>query len=77
MELEAQADELRERGYGIAVISYDPPEVMAAFAREHGISFARIVFLPMASNVRCARCQTSAADATLENAQVPDSPVRG
>jgi peroxiredoxin len=39
VELEAQANELRERGYGIAVISYDPPEVMAAFSQEHGISF--------------------------------------
>lgn len=45
MELESQADELRERGYGIAVISYDPQEVTAAFTEQNGISF------PMLSDV--------------------------
>jgi peroxiredoxin len=45
VELESQADELRARGYGIAVISYDSREVMAAFATRHDISF------PMLSDV--------------------------
>lgn len=48
MELESQADELRARGYGIAVISYDSREVMAAFAAQHDISF------PMLSDVGSA-----------------------
>lgn len=39
MELESQANELRERGYGIAVISYDPLEVTATFTDQHHISF--------------------------------------
>ena len=39
MELESQADELRERGYGIAVISYDSPEVTARFSEQNNISF--------------------------------------
>ena len=45
MELESQADELRDKGFGIAVISYDSQEVMAAFAEQQGISF------PMLSDV--------------------------
>jgi peroxiredoxin len=39
VELESQADELRERGYGIAVISYDPQEATARFATANDISF--------------------------------------
>ena len=39
MELESQADEVRERGFGIAVISYDSQEVTARFAAANGISF--------------------------------------
>ena len=39
MELESQADELRERGYGIAVISYDEQEATARFTEANNISF--------------------------------------
>lgn len=39
MELESQADELRERGYGIAVISYDRQEATARFSEQNNISF--------------------------------------
>ena len=39
MELETQADELRERGYGIAVISYDAQDATAQFAEQNDISF--------------------------------------
>jgi peroxiredoxin len=42
VELESQADELRARGYGIATISYDPPEVTAAFTEQNGISFTML-----------------------------------
>jgi peroxiredoxin len=45
VELESQADELRARGYGIAVISYDRREVTATFTEQAGISF------PMLSDV--------------------------
>lgn len=48
MELESQADELRERGYGIAVISYDPQEATARFTEANNISF------PMLSDVGSA-----------------------
>ena len=39
MELESQAGELRDRGYGIAVISYDPQAAIAAFSEQQNISF--------------------------------------
>lgn len=39
MELENQADELRARGYGIAVISYDTQDATAQFSEQNDISF--------------------------------------
>lgn len=32
-------EQLRARGLGLAAISYDPPEILAAFSRRHGIAF--------------------------------------
>ena len=45
MELQSRVDELRGKGLGLATISYDPPEILAAFVRQHGITF------PMLSDV--------------------------
>ena len=39
MELQGQVEELRERGFGLAVISYDSQEIMAAFAGQRGITY--------------------------------------
>jgi len=39
VELENQADELRARGYGIAVISYDTQDATAQFSEQNDISF--------------------------------------
>ena len=39
MELQGQVEELRQRGLGLAVISYDSQEIMAAFARQRGITY--------------------------------------
>jgi peroxiredoxin len=33
-------NELREKGLGLAAISYDRPEILAAFAKERGITFS-------------------------------------
>jgi peroxiredoxin len=32
--------ELREKGFGLAAISYDGPEILAAFAKQRGITFS-------------------------------------
>lgn len=45
MELQGRVDELRAKGLGLATISYDPPEILTAFVRQHGITF------PMLSDV--------------------------
>ena len=39
MELEGRVTELRQKGLGLAAISYDPPEIIAAFAKQRGITF--------------------------------------
>ena len=39
MELQGRLDELREQGIGVAAISYDSEEVLAAFSERRGITF--------------------------------------
>ncbi len=39
MELEGRVNELRQKGLGLAAISYDPPEIIAAFSKQRGITF--------------------------------------
>jgi peroxiredoxin len=40
VELQSRVNELREKGLGLAAISYDRPEILAAFAKERGITFS-------------------------------------
>ena len=39
MELQSRTKELKDKGLGLAVISYDPPEILAAFSKQRGITF--------------------------------------
>ena len=39
MELQGRLKELRDNGLGLAAIGYDSPEILAAFGREHRITF--------------------------------------
>ena len=39
MELQGRVDEIRKQGLGLAAISYDPPDILAAFIRQRGITF--------------------------------------
>ena len=39
MELESRLNDLRQKGVGLAAISYDPPEILAAFSKQRGITF--------------------------------------
>ena len=39
MELQGRVKDVRDRGLGIAVISYDSREILEAFTREHAITF--------------------------------------
>ena len=40
MELQSRVNELREKGLGLAAISYDQPEILGAFAKQRGITFS-------------------------------------
>jgi peroxiredoxin len=39
VELQGQVKQLRDQGLGLAAISYDSPEIIAAFSRQHGITY--------------------------------------
>jgi peroxiredoxin len=39
VELQGRLKELRDKGLGLAAISYDSPEILAAFSRQRGITF--------------------------------------
>jgi peroxiredoxin len=39
VELESRVNELRQKGLGLAAISYDRPEILAAFTKQHQITF--------------------------------------
>ena len=39
MQLQRQVDHLRSQGLGLAAISYDAPEILAAFSERYGITF--------------------------------------
>jgi peroxiredoxin len=39
VELQGRSQELRKQGLGLAVISYDPQEILAAFSKQRGITF--------------------------------------
>jgi peroxiredoxin len=39
VELQSRVSELRAQGMGLAAISYDSPATLAAFSRQHGITF--------------------------------------
>jgi peroxiredoxin len=48
VELQSRVNELRQKGLGLATISYDRPEILAAFSKQHGLTF------PMLSDVGSA-----------------------
>ena len=52
MELQSQLKEIQARGLGIAAISYDSPEIMAAFSKQRGVTF------PMLSDAGSATIKT-------------------
>ena len=39
MELQGRVEEIRKQGLGLAAISYDSPEILAAFSQQRGITF--------------------------------------
>lgn len=39
MELQSRVEEVRKQGLGLVAISYDPPDTLAAFSQQRGITF--------------------------------------
>jgi alkyl hydroperoxide reductase subunit AhpC len=68
VELQSRVEELRRQGLGVAVITYDPPEVLADFARRRGITF------PMLSDKGSA---TIRAYGLLNTTVAPGNPTYG
>ena len=68
MELQGRVEELRRQGLGLAVVTYDSPEVLADFARRRGITF------PLLSDKGSA---TIKAYGLLNTTVVPDTPAYG
>ena len=71
MELQGRVDEIRKQGLGLAAISYDPPEILAAFTRQHGITFPLLSDVGSATIKRYGILNTVAMELAGPNATDP------
>ena len=71
MELQGRLEEIRKQGLGLAAISYDPPEILAAFSRQRGITFPLLSDLGSETITRYGLLNTVAAEAVGPTANDP------
>lgn len=71
MELQGRVDEIRRQGLGLAAISYDPPAILTAFSRQHGITFPLLSDAGSDTIRRYGILNTVVAEAVGPNAQDP------
>jgi peroxiredoxin len=71
VELQSRADEMRKQGLGLAAISYDPPETLAAFSRQRGITFPLLSDAGSETIKRYGILNTVAMEAAGPNAKDP------
>jgi peroxiredoxin len=71
VELQGRVKELRDRGIGLAVISYDSREVMTTFARQRGITFPLLADPGSETIKRYGILNTVVADALGPNGDDP------
>ncbi len=71
MELQGRLEEIRKQGLGLAAISYDPPEILAAFSRQRGITFPLLSDLRSETITRYGLLNTVAAEAVGPTANDP------
>jgi peroxiredoxin len=71
VELQGRVEEIRKQGLGLAAISYDPPEILAAFTRQRGITFPLLSDLGSETIKRYGILNTVAAEAVGPNAKEP------
>jgi peroxiredoxin len=71
VELQGRLEDLRKQGLGLAAISYDPPEILAAFSRQRGIAFPLLADPGSATITRYGILNTLADEALGPNANDP------
>jgi peroxiredoxin len=71
VELQGRVDEIRKQGLGLAAISYDPPETLAAFSRQRGITFPLLSDLGSETIKRYGILNTVAMELAGPNAKDP------
>jgi peroxiredoxin len=71
VELQGRVGELRGQGLGLAAVSYDPPETLAAFSRQRGITFTLLSDAGSATIKRYGILNTVAEEAIGPNAKDP------
>ena len=71
MELQSRTKELSDRGLGLAVISYDPTEITAAFSKQRGITFPMLSDVGSATIKRYGILNTVAMELAGPNAKDP------
>lgn len=72
LELQSQVKQLQQQGLGLAAISYDPPDVTAAFSAQHGITFPLLSDVGSATIKRYGILNTVAEEALGAKSQDPD-----
>jgi len=71
VELQGRLEEIRKQGLGLAAISYDPPEILAAFSRQRGITFPLLSDLGSETITHYGLLNTVAAEAVGPTANDP------
>jgi peroxiredoxin len=71
VELQGRIEEIRKQGLGLAAISYDPPEILAAFSRQRGITFPLLSDLGSETIKRYGLLNTVAEEAVGPTATDP------
>jgi peroxiredoxin len=71
VELQGRVEELQAQGLGLATISYDSREVLAAFAKQHGITFPMLSDQGSATIRRYGILNTVVAEALGPNRDDP------
>ena len=71
MELQGRVEEIRRQGLGLAAISYDPPEILAAFSQQRGITFPLLSDVGSETIRRYGILNTVATEAVGPNATDP------
>jgi len=71
VELQGRVEEIQKQGLGLAAISYDPPETLAAFSQQRGITFTLLADVGSETIKRYGILNTVAPEATGPNAKDP------